>query len=57
MVVATEPPLLTGYTRSELFVVIGKTDKSVDNSVINNGLTISMKKNVSQHSTHKRIRR
>lgn len=42
--------LLTGYTRHVLLVVIGKTEKSADNAVINNGLTISMK-NVSQHST------
>ena len=47
----SEHPLLTGHTRRVLFVVIGKnTEKSVDNWLINYGLTISMK-NVSQHAT------
>ena len=42
------------HTRRVLFVVIGKTEKSVDNLVINNGLTISMKY-VNQHSTQRKI--
>ena len=46
----------TGNTRRELFVVVGKkkSEKSVDNQVINYGLTISMK-NVSQHATQWKI--
>lgn len=43
-------PLQTGHTHCVIFVVIGKTDQSVENTVINNGLTISME-NASQHST------
>lgn len=42
-------PLLTSYTRRVLFVEIGKAGKSVENSVTDNGLTITMK-NVSQHT-------
>lgn len=34
----------SGTTRRVLFVAIGKTGKSVDNSGIDNGRTISMKK-------------
>lgn len=42
--------LRTGHARNVLFVLIGKREKSIDNSVINNALTVSMK-NVSQHLT------
>ena len=51
----SEHPLLTGQTRRVLFVVTGgKTEKSVDNYVINYDLTISME-NVSQHATQWKI--
>lgn len=39
----SEDPPLTGYTHRVLFVVIGKTVDSIDNSAINNNLTIRMK--------------
>lgn len=46
-------PLLTGHTRRELFVVVGKTGKTVDNSMINNGLTIDMKTSVNIRSSER----
>lgn len=43
-------PMLTGHPLRVVFVVIGETEKSVVNSVINKGLTISLKK-ISRDST------
>lgn len=45
-----EHPMLTGHPLRVVFVVIGETEKSVVNSVINKGLTISLKK-ISRDST------
>lgn len=39
----SEDPPVTGYTHRVLFVIIGKTVESIDNSAINNNLTIRMK--------------
>lgn len=39
-------PLLIGHPLRVVFVVIGETEKSVVISVINNGLSISLKKSV-----------
>lgn len=50
----SEHPLLTGYnpgyTPLALFVIFGKTEKTVDKRLIIYGLTIRMN-DVSQHST------
>lgn len=50
----SENPLLTGYNPGyiplALFVIFGKTEKTVDKRLIIYGLTISMN-DVSQHST------
>lgn len=39
----SEYPSLTGHIRRVLFVVIEKTVESIDNSAIDNNLTIRMK--------------
>lgn len=50
----SEHPLLTGYNPGyiplALFVIFGKTEKTVDKRLIIYGLTVSMN-DVSQHST------
>lgn len=46
--------LLSGHTRRWILVVIGKTGKSKDNSVIDNRLTIGMK-DVSHHTIQLKI--
>lgn len=46
----SEHPLLTGYNPLALFVIFGKTEKTVDKRLIIYGLTVSMN-DVSQHST------
>lgn len=50
----SEHPLLTGYNPGyiplALFVIFGKTEKTVDKGLIIYGLTVSMN-DVSQHST------
>lgn len=40
---SSEYPSLTGHIRRVLFVVIEKTVESIDNSAIDNNLTIRMK--------------
>lgn len=49
-----EHPLLTGHTRRVLFVVIGENRKTVENYVIDYGLTIDMK-NIRQQATQCKI--
>lgn len=43
MIHVSDQLFLTGHNLRVLFVVVGKTENSVDNPVINNGLTIKLK--------------